>query len=194
MTRRVGWVLGAMLFATKGMAIDMTYKGYETPSYAVTKQMDGFELRDYESHLVAEVTVEGSRDDVISAGFRELAGYIFGGNEEDMKITMTSPVMQSPTGEDWVVRFMMPTAYSIADLPKANSDGVQFTQSTSGRYAVAQFSGRATTVALNRELAVLEERIASAGLQMTGAPQFLFYDSPFTMPWNRRNEIAIPVQ
>jgi hypothetical protein len=26
---------------------------------------------------------------------------------------------------------------------------------------------------------------------VTGAPEFLFYDSPFTLPWNRRNEVAL---
>ena len=186
--------LGATLMATGGMAKDMEYKGYETPSYSVAQQREGFELRSYESHVVAEVTVRGSREGAINAGFRELAGYIFGGNETETKIAMTSPVMQAPLGDAWVIRFMMPSEFAASDLPEANSDAVRFTTSPPQRFAVAQFSGRATTSELNRELAELEDKVDLAGLKSDGPAQFLFYDSPFTMPWNRRNEVAIPLQ
>jgi len=30
-----------------------------------------------------------------------------------------------------------------------------------------------------------------AGIKGRGEPEFLFYDSPFTLPWNRRNEVAL---
>ena len=30
-----------------------------------------------------------------------------------------------------------------------------------------------------------------AGVKGRGEPEFLFYDTPFTLPWNRRNEVAL---
>ena len=76
-----------------------TYKGYELPPYTVLKQFEQAELRQYAPQLVAEVTVEGERNEAINAGFRILAGYIFGANDSADKVAMTTPVTQTPAAE-----------------------------------------------------------------------------------------------
>jgi hypothetical protein len=55
------------------------------------------EVRQYAPHIAAEVTVSGERDAAINAGFRVLAGYIFGGNEVRAKVAMRTPVKQVPS-------------------------------------------------------------------------------------------------
>ncbi|RYI11678.1 MAG: heme-binding protein, partial [Acetobacteraceae bacterium] len=87
---------------------ETTHKGYEMPPYSVEWQEDAREIRSYGPHLLAEVTVSGSRSGAIQKGFRVLAGYIFGGNATGEKIAMTVPVAQTPEtrgdtgGETWV--------------------------------------------------------------------------------------------
>ena len=85
--------------------------------------------------LVAEVTVNGNRDDQAryASGFRKLAAYIFGDNISSESISMTSPVGQKKVSEkiamtspvlqkqeekgQWIVNFMMPEKYNNKSLP-----------------------------------------------------------------------------
>ena len=68
----------------------------EEPKYTVLKQTEDFELRRYESQLVAQTWVSGDQDAASRAGFKILADYIFGNNTtpsgESSKISMTAPV------------------------------------------------------------------------------------------------------
>ena len=68
----------------------------EEPKYTVLKQTEDFELRRYESQLVAQNWVSGNQDAASRAGFKILADYIFGNNTtpsgESSKISMTAPV------------------------------------------------------------------------------------------------------
>ena len=49
-----------------------TYKGYETPNYKVEKQSENIEIRTYDKKLVAEVEVDGDREEAVGKGFRIL--------------------------------------------------------------------------------------------------------------------------
>ena len=53
----------------------------EEPRYQVLQSDGAFELRQYEPMLVAHVEVDGDASGARNAGFRLLAGYIFGGNQ-----------------------------------------------------------------------------------------------------------------
>ncbi|MBT5933220.1 MAG: heme-binding protein, partial [Flavobacteriales bacterium] len=65
----------------------------ESPKYTLLKAYDEFELRQYGSMIVAQTVVKSkSYESSSSNGFRTVANYIFGGNDEKKKIAMTSPV------------------------------------------------------------------------------------------------------
>lgn len=68
----------------------------EQPKYQVRTAARDFEIRTYEPYVVAEVVERGDQNQSVQAGFRKLAGYIFGGNAGGAKIAMTSPVAQAP--------------------------------------------------------------------------------------------------
>ena len=67
----------------------------EEPPHTVTLKDGDFEIRDYPSLTIAEVTVRADRSTAGNAGFRKLAGYIFGGNAGKQKIEMTAPVIEA---------------------------------------------------------------------------------------------------
>jgi hypothetical protein len=180
------------------------YNGYETPDYAVEEADGAVEIRTYPAHIAAEVTVTGSRDAAINAGFRILAGYIFGGNEASAKVAMTTPVTQAPSekiamttpvtqsGSDqgWTVRFMMPASYTLETLPKPRDARIRFVTTEPVRMVVLRFSGLPRTAALERRSEELRAWAKAKGLTLEGAPQFMFYDPPFRLPWSRRNEVS----
>jgi hypothetical protein len=181
------------------------YKGNETPAYTVETTDGAVEIRNYPPHIAAEVSVKGSRDGAISSGFRILAGYIFGGNASKSKVAMTSPVSQSEkiamtspvtqTGADlgWTVQFMMPAQYTLDTLPTPDDPRIRLVTTAPRRMAVLTFPGIATNSGLQTRTETLRGWALSKGLTLQGAPQFMFYDSPFTLPWNRRNEVAFEI-
>ena len=69
----------------------------EEPKFELIKKNGEFELRLYEPVIVAETYVLGSFSEASRAGFRLIAGCIFGGNKSRQsnvseKIAMTAPV------------------------------------------------------------------------------------------------------
>jgi hypothetical protein len=125
------------------------------------------------------------------------AGYIFGKNHRDDSIAMTAPVAQSAgatvVGEGWVIRFFMPSKWTIDTLPKPNDDRVRLTEVPAETFAVVSFSGDRGSRAVQDRTAELLEALHANGFQPTGEPAAWFYDPPWTLPFRRRNEIAVPV-
>lgn len=170
------------------------YKGYEIPPYEVVATDGSFELRRYQPHLVAEVDVSGEREQAIRAGFRILADFIFGGNAEDQKVSMTVPVSQIPSDQsDWTVRFMMPESYTLETLPSPDSDAIRFVETAAESHLVLRFSGRPNATLLARKADMLTAYAKDRGHRVAGGVRYHFYDDPLTLPWNRRNEVSLPV-
>jgi hypothetical protein len=179
----------------------------ETPNYSVSSKSGNLEIREYGPTIVAEATVEGDRDKAIQRGFRIIADYIFGNNLSSTKVAMTAPVMQQPNekiamtapviqqanGKSWNVRFVMPSEYTIETLPKPVNPKVALIEVPAMRFAVIRFSGFAGQGSLDTHEAELRAFMAERGLTATSAPQYAFYNAPWTLPFMRRNEVMIEV-
>ncbi len=195
----------ALTVATPAMAD--TYGKYEMPRYSVLMQDSAFELRAYEPALMAEVTVKSSQSGALRKGFQILAGYIFGGNTSAESVAMTSPVAQtasetiamtSPvaqTGTDglWTVSFMMPRAYTMDTLPAPKNDAIRFVMTEPEQRVAVRFSGLASNARMTAKEAELRRFAQTQGFAVTGPAQYLYYDDPMTLPWNRRNEVTLPI-
>ena len=206
----------ATLFLTSCAATQKAneYRGYELPSYTISESHGAIELRNYQPQLVAEVTVDGTRDEAARRGFRILANYIFGDNVPQEKVAMTAPVLQksevvqkpeketiamttpvvqAPQGHRWIIQFGMPKKYTLATLPKAKDDRIHFRMTEPKYVAAIRFSGRWSDKAFNENKTKIEQFIADRKLKPLSQPVFAYYDDPFTFPWNRRNEIVVEV-
>ena len=65
------------------------------------KQYDQIEVREYEAHLLATVTVASDFERAGNEAFRDLFEYIDGNNAAQQNIAMTAPVLQEPAGAQW---------------------------------------------------------------------------------------------
>jgi len=182
----------------------------EEPSFEVVLQEGSYSVRDYPAQIAAETVVQGERSQSISAGFRMLAGFIFGGNTRRQSIAMTAPVLQQPSaGESipmtapvtqsgsagaWTIRFIMPRAYTLETLPQPNDARVRLVPVPRTRYAVVQFSGLAREGDIAQKTTDLKAFIATHRLIETGDSTLARYDPPWTLWFLRRNEIQIPVR
>jgi len=173
------------------------YKGYELPPYEVVETSGDVELRSYDTHVLAEVTVSGAQNRAVSRGFQVLANYIFGGNAAGQKIAMTVPVGQTPAVDDsadsWTVSFMMPGKFNVESLPAAKNEAIRFVETDAEELLVVQFSGFRSASALEKRTDDLSREARARGYEISGAPRYFFYDGPMTPPWARRNEVALPV-
>ena len=161
--------------------------------YNVVSSAGDIEIRDYAAQIIAETTVSGERSSAISEGFRRLAGYIFGANQPGEKIAMTAPVGQTAAGENWRVTFTMPASYSMKSLPKPNNQAVQLVELPPQRLAAIRFSGLVDEGDLVENQAKLMRYLEQQKLKPIGSPRYAFYDPPWTLPFNRRNEVLIEI-
>ena len=190
--------IGGLLTAAAAGA-QLMRSGYEGPSYEVIQADGKFEIRAYESRIVAETAVSSSDwRKSTSTGFSRLAGYIFGGNEaedgQSTKIAMTSPVESVPGSEsDYTVVFTMPSNYNLQDLPVPNDERIRLLQRPGGVIAVRRYSGGWSEKAVAENRQVLLDALAEDGVDVLGDPELARYDSPFKPWFLRRNEILIPI-
>ncbi len=180
----------------------------EQPRYEVLAQDGAFELRRYAPTIVAEVTVPGDRDAAVNAGFKVLAGYIFGANVPKQKIEMTAPVTQEPgekiamtapvtqqgKGGEWIVGFVMPSSWTMQTLPRPSDPRIRLEAVPARKMAAIRFSGFHTDAAFAKQAEALSAEMAKRGIKPAGPPVYAYYDPPWTLPFMRRNEVLWPVQ
>ena len=192
MQKILGWGalgLGLATLVTGGLGLDE--QNLEQPDYTVVVKEGSFELRDYTSALVAETVVIGERSRALNAGFKRLAGYIFGNKQE--KIAMTAPVFSDGAKGAWRTRFVMPKRFTPATLP-AMPDGVTAAEIPAHRMAVIRFPGLGSDEQLAEQEVRLRGWLKARGLEATGDVVIAFYNSPFVAPSFRRNEVMIAVR
>lgn len=184
----------------------------EEPTFTASLKEGAFEVRSYPALVAAQVSVTGTRDEASNAGFKLLAGYIFGGNTRKQSIAMTAPVVQAQAPSEkiamtapvlqssvpgqagsWTVRFIMPSAYTLDTLPTPNDPKVQLIPVAPARFAVVTFSGLAYEDDVAQRTAELNTYIKNHALQPTAPPVLARYNPPWTPWFMRRNEVLVAI-
>ena len=200
-------ILAAML-AVATVTTSPVRADTEEPRFRIVDKIGEIEVREYGPRLAAEVVVQGDEEDARSNGFRPLADYIFGNNtakskiamtapvaqERSEKIAMTAPVSQTRDGTGWRVRFFMPAKYTRETLPRPNNPAVQIVELPGETMAVLRFSNSRSTEAVAKQTATLLRGVEASRWLVAGTPVTWLYDPPWTLPFFRRNEVAVPVK
>lgn len=182
-------ILG-LLFAVSQIWAQSQVKDIEEYPYKVIKQYDDFEIREYEEANFIYATMDAeSYQESSGKGFNILAGYIFGGNEAEQKIAMTSPVVMD-MDEDITMKFLIPAQYDIEDMPKPDNIKVKFSTEKERTMAAITFSGFANDEKIASFKNQLFDRLAQEGIEHTGDWSFMGYDPPFKLI-DRRNEVVV---
>ena len=182
----------------------------EEPRYEVIKKDNDFEVRRYQPMIIAEVLVTGTLSEASNKGFRQIADFIFGNNEDPVKkqsekiamtapvtmeadtsskIAMTAPVTMESGGGAWKMAFVMPSKFTIDTLPKPKNANVTIKQMPAQQLAVVTFSGWVDEEKLTAQTTRLNEWMAKNGLKSSGSVQLSRYNPPWTLPFWRRNEV-----
>merc|ERR1719258_927130 len=165
-------------------ALRSTPKGLETPKYSVERTIgEDCEVRTYEAYAVAELTEQRPDGDA----FNILAAYLFGKNSEDKAMAMTMPVEMV----DGVMSFVLPKADASAP-PAPTDDKVTIGERPARTVVALPFPGVATPEEIERQRSKLADVLKAEGLEAADdSYTVLQYNSPFTIPWRRRNELVV---
>jgi len=174
---------------------------YEEPEYSIVKKTDVYEVRQYKKRTVAEV-IYGEED----SGFRVLFDYISGANRgskevemtipvtQSKEIDMTVPVTQSTTNGKMSMRFFLPRQYSKQNAPEPNDERVRIIDLPAEYFAVISYSGFASDGNFEEHYTELKAALDKDGMVIKGPPIKATYNSPFTLPFLRRNEAMYPLE
>lgn len=185
--------------------------------YQIVRSYDGFEVRRYPAHLLAEVIVDGTFEDAGNRAFRYLFAYISGENQASQKVSMTAPVVQDVApgkismtapvlqqgvevqGDDggtpmFRVAFVLPEGFTIENAPWPKNPNVHLRAVPESIAAVVRFSGRWSTLSYQRHLQSLRIALREAGLASIGTPRFARFDPPFKPWFLRHNEIVLDIK
>lgn len=208
-------------FATAACSVLGDRSGTEQVDYEVRAALgESVKVRDYGPRVVAETTVAPDDGSPSNTAFQRLFDYIQGANQASREIAMTAPVeteaaaagrdgpseetsaqkieMTAPveidtTGERYRMAFFLPQGTTLASAPVPTNAEVSLREISSRLEAVKPYSGSRADAAVARETQALLAILQASEWQTTGPVRSYFYDPPWTLPWLRRNEVAVPV-
>lgn len=163
----------------------------EIQKYEVIRSDNDFEIRYYPSAILASVEMGGTYEQSRNSSFSVLAGYIFGGNERGMQMSMTAPVRMSD--KDGTMSFVMPSHLQLDDLPKPKNNQVVIHSSEPAYVASIRFGGWSNEKKIAEMKQKLVKWLDDNGLKHSGNFEYLGYDAPFRMT-NRRNEVVVAIE
>ncbi|MFC7176070.1 SOUL family heme-binding protein [Halosegnis marinus] len=213
-TALAGLVGGAVAVAG-GWSLYQRYTTEQVP-YTVVARVGDAELRRYPATVLVETVADSQRE-----AFGRLFRYIDGHNAGDAGISMTAPVatdrgtevsmtapvevgpgtdvsMTAPVergrdGDGVRMAFYLPAEYDLESAPQPLDESVSLVVVPERTLAVRRFSWRATAERVGRETERLLETLSSADVETTDEPFYMGYDAPWTLPFLRRNEVAVEV-
>lgn len=166
----------------------------EKQKYRVVFKDNQLEIRFYPVATLATVYSNATNyKGVANSGFRKLAKFIFGGNQENTGISMTAPVRMNMSEKGSAMSFVMPEKYDENTLPKPKDGSIQIHKSVAQYVAVISFGGYATDEKINDFKEKLTSLLKERNIKIEGEYNFLGYNAPYQFV-GRTNEISIPIE
>ncbi|WP_417496762.1 SOUL family heme-binding protein [Maricaulis sp.] len=194
------------------LALPAAAHAAEEPPHTLVLEDGAIQIRDYAPMILAEVEVSGDMGDAGNAGFRPLAGYIFGDNQtrsggsdaiamtapviqtRSETIAMTAPVTQSMTTDgSWRVAFVMPPEWTMDTLPVPENANITLTEIPARRMATIRFSGGPDDARFAAKTEELRAWLSEQGHDVIGEPVYARYDPPWIPTFFRRNEVMLEI-
>jgi hypothetical protein len=162
----------------------------ETQKFETIYKKGKFEIRFYPEAILASVNMDGTFDNSRNSGFRILAGYIFGGNKEEQKIAMTSPVRVTNGKDVNTMSFVLPSKMEFDNLPEPVSDKIILNQSKPVYTASIQYGGYTNDKDIGEKKEELIQILNDLGVEFKENFEYLGYNPPYQII-NRKNEILV---
>ena len=148
-----------------------------------------YEIRKYFDRLVIETETSNQ-----NSSFRKLFNYISGSNEKNQEIKMTAPVTQIEKNGNMTMQFYLPSEFNENNTPSPSNSEVKVLNMKGGYFAAITYSGRASDKNFIKHKEILENRLKEDDITILSPPIRATYNSPFTLPMLRRNEVMFEIE
>ena len=176
-----------LLILVSILALNSQTMAYEEANYEVVKENQKYEIRKYPDRLVIETnSIKGN-------GFRKLFNYISGNNEKNQEIKMTVPVTQEIKNGNMTMQFYLPSKFNKDNAPKPSNSEIKVLTIEGGYYAAIKYSGRSSDKNFLKNKDILEKELKQDNIIILSPPIRASYNSPFTLPILKRNEVMYKV-
>ena len=157
--------------------------------YVLIKKIDEVEIRAYNESINASYYSKSESER--NSYFKYLASYIFGGNSENKKISMTSPVTMRLHGNKEMI-FRMPDKYTLDNLPDPNNTNINFFKIPPCIKATITYGGYSNKKIEQKKIQKLSKLLLENNIHHNNKFEVLVYNSPYKII-NRRNEITVNI-
>ena len=147
-----------------------------------------YEIRKYSDRLVIETVTSNQ-----NSSFRKLFNYISGSNEKNQEIKMTAPVTQIEKNGNMTMQFYLPSEFDENNTPNPSNSEVKILNMKGGYFAAITYSGRASDKNFIKHKEILENQLKEDNISILSPPIRATYNSPFTLPMLRRNEVMFEI-
>ena len=148
-----------------------------------------YEIRKYSDRLVIETATSNQ-----NSSFRKLFNYISGSNEKNQEIKMTAPVTQIEKNGNMTMQFYLPSEFDENNTPSPSNSEVKVLNMKGGYFATITYSGRASDKNFFKHKEILENQLKEDEITILSPPIRATYNSPFTLPMLRRNEVMFEIE
>lgn len=192
----------------------------ETVPYTVVDRFGEVEVRRYPETVLVE-TVAATENEAFRRLFRYIAGDNDGRTDVSMtapvevdrgdsgrsipmtapveveksergrSVAMTTPVERGQRDDGVRMAFYLPATYDADTAPRPTDDRVELTAVPERTLAVLRFTWWATDGRVDHRMDALLEALEETGEEVAGEPFFMGYDAPWSLPFVRRNEVAV---
>lgn len=163
----------------------ITASDVRTENYSVLYTHENFEIRKYNSLVLAEY------NDANNQEFSVLADFIFGGNKENQQIPMTAPVITTMDSNP-IMSFVMPNGITNDNCPEPNNSKIVISKSRPRLTASITFSGYPSSDVCDSMKEQLIELLESFHIEHKNNFELHVFDPPYKAV-NRRNEIVVSI-
>ena len=106
---------------------------------------------------------------------------------------MTVPVTQEIKNGNMTMQFYLPSKFNKDNAPKPSNSDIKILTIEGGYYAVIKYSGRSSDNNFLKNKDILENQLKKDKIVILSPPIRASYNSPFTLPMLKRNEIMFRV-
>ena len=175
--------------AVLGLIIISNAMAVEEVEYKTISKNEVYEIRQYSDRLAIETSTTNQ-----NTNFRKLFNYISGNNETNEEIKMTAPVTQIEKNGNMTMQFYLPSEFDENNVPSPSNSEVRVLNMKGGYFAAITYSGRASDKNFFKHKEILENQLNEDEITILSPPIRATYNSPFTLPMLRRNEVMFEIE
>jgi DNA gyrase inhibitor GyrI len=167
----------------------------DQPIYTVVSTEGAFEIRDYETMVLAEFTMRGTYARSVNQGYIQLEQYFLGKNAIPEPIAITTPTMvRNDLSGGWTTIFFLPNGYTAETAPPPNDRRIKVIEFPPRRMAAITFRGKLNERAMSAQVALLEAWLEASGIAHKADFTLAGYHAPWVPASRRRNEVLVTLK